>query len=127
MANDFLLTPETVSEGHPAKVTHHISDAVLDAIFVQDPRIRVAAEALTNTGLVVLTGEITINTHVGYIQAARDTIKRMRSKGIINMLDPLRPVYSKTAAYSHFGREEPEFSWESTDKAQTLRAAAGLG
>ncbi|MDP3338609.1 MAG: methionine adenosyltransferase domain-containing protein, partial [Rhodoferax sp.] len=50
----------------------------------------------------------------------------LRPRGIIQMLDLLRPIYEKTAAYGHFGREEPEFSWESTDKAQTLRAAAGL-
>jgi S-adenosylmethionine synthetase len=50
----------------------------------------------------------------------------LRPKGIIQMLDLLRPIYSKTAAYGHFGRDEPEFTWERTDKAQTLRAAAGL-
>jgi S-adenosylmethionine synthetase len=50
----------------------------------------------------------------------------LRPKGIIQMLDLLRPIYEKTAAYGHFGREEPEFSWERTDKAQALRAAAGL-
>jgi S-adenosylmethionine synthetase len=50
----------------------------------------------------------------------------LRPKGIIQMLDLLRPIYSKTAAYGHFGREEPEFSWEKTDKAAALRAAAGL-
>jgi S-adenosylmethionine synthetase len=42
------------------------------------------------------------------------------------MLDLLRPIYRKTAAYGHFGRVEPEFTWERTDKAQELRAAAGL-
>jgi S-adenosylmethionine synthetase len=42
------------------------------------------------------------------------------------MLDLLRPIYEKTAAYGHFGREEPEFTWERTDKVQNLRAAAGL-
>ena len=50
----------------------------------------------------------------------------LRPKGIIQMLDLLRPIYEKTAAYGHFGREEPEFAWERTDKAQVLRAAAGL-
>ncbi|MEG2049270.1 MAG: methionine adenosyltransferase domain-containing protein, partial [Comamonas sp.] len=50
----------------------------------------------------------------------------LRPKGIIQMLDLLRPIYSKTAAYGHFGREEPEFTWERTDKAAELRAAAGL-
>ncbi|MBX9832754.1 MAG: methionine adenosyltransferase, partial [Burkholderiaceae bacterium] len=50
----------------------------------------------------------------------------LRPKGIIQMLDLLRPIYEKTAAYGHFGREEPEFTWERTDKAAALRAAAGL-
>jgi S-adenosylmethionine synthetase len=50
----------------------------------------------------------------------------LRPKGIIQMLDLLRPIYQKTAAYGHFGREEPEFTWERVDKAQTLRQAAGL-
>jgi S-adenosylmethionine synthetase len=50
----------------------------------------------------------------------------LRPKGIVKMLDLLRPIYSKTAAYGHFGRDEPEFSWEATDKAAALKAAAGL-
>ena len=50
----------------------------------------------------------------------------LRPKGIVQMLDLLRPIYGKTAAYGHFGREEPEFTWERTDKALTLKAAAGL-
>ena len=50
----------------------------------------------------------------------------LRPKGIIQMLDLLRPIYSKTAAYGHFGRDEPDFTWERTDKAAALRAAAGL-
>lgn len=50
----------------------------------------------------------------------------LRPKGIVKMLDLLRPIYSKTAAYGHFGRDEPEFTWEATDKAAQLRAAAGL-
>ncbi|MEY2994934.1 MAG: hypothetical protein RL357_1869 [Pseudomonadota bacterium] len=77
MANDFLFTSESVSEGHPDKVADQISDSILDAIFEQDPLSRVAAETLTNTGLVVLAGEITTNAHVDYIQVARDTIQRI--------------------------------------------------
>ncbi len=50
----------------------------------------------------------------------------LRPKGIVNMLNLLRPIYQKTAAYGHFGREEPEFTWEATDKAAALRADAGL-
>ena len=50
----------------------------------------------------------------------------LRPRGIIKMLDLLRPIYSKTAAYGHFGREEPEFTWEATDKAALLRDAVSL-
>ncbi|PAT35174.1 methionine adenosyltransferase [Vandammella animalimorsus] len=77
MANDFLFTSESVSEGHPDKVADQISDAILDALLAQDPMSRVAAETLTNTGLVVLAGEITSGASVDYIQIARDTIKRI--------------------------------------------------
>jgi S-adenosylmethionine synthetase len=77
VASDFLFTSESVSEGHPDKVADQISDAILDAILTHDPRSRVAAETLVNTGLVVLAGEITTNAYVDYIQVARDTIKRI--------------------------------------------------
>ena len=50
----------------------------------------------------------------------------LRPKGIVRMLDLLRPIYRKTAAYGHFGRDEPEFTWERADKAAALREAAGL-
>ncbi len=77
MSSNFLFTSESVSEGHPDKVADQISDAILDAILAQDPRSRVAAETLVNTGLVVLAGEITTNAHVDYIEVARETIKRI--------------------------------------------------
>src|ERR1700681_1086974 len=77
MKNEFLFTSESVSEGRPDKVADQISDAVLDAILAQDPRSRVAAETLCNTGLVVLAGEITTHANVDYIGVARDTIKRI--------------------------------------------------
>ena len=77
MANDFLFTSESVSEGHPDKVADQISDSILDAILAQDPKARVAAETLCNTGLVVLAGEITTHANVDYIQVARETIKRI--------------------------------------------------
>jgi len=80
MASDFLFTSESVSEGHPDKVADQISDAVLDAILSVDPLGRVAAETLTNTGLVVLAGEISLRSDAqtpDYIQVARDTIRRI--------------------------------------------------
>ena len=77
MAHEYLFTSESVSEGHPDKVADQISDAILDAILAQDPKARVAAETLCNTGLVVLAGEITANANVDYIGVARDTLKRI--------------------------------------------------
>ena len=77
MSNEYFFTSESVSEGHPDKVADQISDAILDAIFKQDPKARVAAETLCNTGLVVLAGEITTFANVDYIDVARQTIKRI--------------------------------------------------
>ena len=77
MSQDYLFTSESVSEGHPDKVSDQISDAILDAIFEQDPNARVAAETLCNTGLVVLAGEITTTANIDYINVARDTLKRI--------------------------------------------------
>ena len=72
---NYLFTSESVSEGHPDKVSDLISDAVLDAILAEDPYSRVAAETLTNTNLVVLAGEITTNAKIDYEKIARDTLK----------------------------------------------------
>ncbi len=68
------------------------------------------------------TGKISDDKTAELVQKHFD----LRPKGIIQMLDLLRPIYEKTAAYGHFGREEPEFTWENTDKAQALAADAGL-
>ena len=68
------------------------------------------------------TGRISDERIAGLVNAHFD----LRPKGIIRMLDLLRPIYSKTAAYGHFGRDEPEFTWEATDKAEALKAAAGI-
>jgi S-adenosylmethionine synthetase len=77
MAQDYFFTSESVSEGHPDKVSDQISDAILDAILAQDAHSRVAAETLCNTGLVVLAGEITTNANVDYIGIARNVLKRI--------------------------------------------------
>ncbi len=77
MSKNYLFTSESVSEGHPDKVSDQISDAILDAILEQDPTARVAAETLCNTGLVVLAGEITTNAVIDYIDIARNTLKHI--------------------------------------------------
>jgi len=75
--SDFLFTSESVSEGHPDKVSDAISDAVLDAVIAKDPRSRVAAETLVKDNLVVLAGELTTNASVDYQNIARQTIERI--------------------------------------------------
>ena len=77
MSQEYFFTSESVSEGHPDKVSDQISDAILDAILAQDKHSRVAAETLCNTGLVVLAGEITTSANVDYIQIARNVLKRI--------------------------------------------------
>jgi len=68
------------------------------------------------------TGKISNETLTALIRKHFD----LRPKGIVNMLDLLRPIYQKTAAYGHFGRDEPEFTWEATDRANLLKSDAGL-
>ena len=68
------------------------------------------------------TGKVSNETLTQLIRKHFD----LRPKGIVNMLDLLRPIYQKTAAYGHFGRDEPEFTWENTDRAAVLRNDAGL-
>ncbi len=68
------------------------------------------------------TGKVSNETLTALIRKHFD----LRPKGIVNMLDLLRPIYQKTAAYGHFGRDEPEFSWEATDRANLLRGDAGI-
>jgi len=78
MANrDFLFTSESVSEGHPDKMCDQISDAILDAHLSGDPDSRVACEALTKTGMIVIAGEITSKTRVSYGEIARDVVREI--------------------------------------------------
>src|SRR4030042_931135 len=70
-----LFTSESVTEGHPDKLCDQISDAVLDACLEQDPRSRVACEAATKTGFVMLLGEITTNALLNYDELVRKVIK----------------------------------------------------
>jgi S-adenosylmethionine synthetase len=77
MAESYLFTSESVSEGHPDKVADQISDAILDAILVQDPRARVACETMVNTGMAIISGEITTKAWVDMPEIVRGTIKRI--------------------------------------------------
>ena len=75
--NEYLFTSESVTEGHPDKIADQISDGVLDAVLRDDPYGRVACETLVNTGLVVVSGEITTDTYVDIQEIARETIRRI--------------------------------------------------
>ena len=74
MKGKYFFTSESVTEGHPDKMCDQISDAILDAIFKDDPNARVAVECLTKTGFVVVAGEVTTTTYVDVQKIVRDTI-----------------------------------------------------
>ena len=77
MLKDYMFTSESVTEGHPDKISDQVSDAILDAMLAQDPKSRVACETLITTGLVVVAGEITTGANVDINEIARKTIKKI--------------------------------------------------
>jgi S-adenosylmethionine synthetase len=121
VSKEFFFTSESVSEGHPDKVADQISDAILDAIFTQDPRSRVAAETLCNTGLVVLAGEITTNANVDYIQVARNTLKRIGYDNTEFGID-----YKGCAVLVAYDKQSPDIA-QGVDKAFDNNLDQGAG
>jgi S-adenosylmethionine synthetase len=121
MANEYLFTSESVSEGHPDKVADQISDSILDAIFTQDPKARVAAETLCNTGLVVLAGEITTHANVDYIGVARDTLKRIGYDNADFGID-----YKSCAVMVCYDKQSPDIA-QGVDEGKGLDLDQGAG
>ncbi len=121
MSKEFFFTSESVSEGHPDKVADQISDAILDAILAQDPRSRVAAETLCNTGPVVLAGEITTNANVDYIQVARNTLKRIGYDNTEFGID-----YKGCAVLVAYDKQSPDIA-QGVDKAHDNNLDQGAG
>ena len=121
MANDYFFTSESVSEGHPDKVSDQISDAILDAILAQDPTARVAAETLCNTGLVVLAGEITTNANVDYIQVARNTLREIGYDNTAYGID-----YKGCAVLVAYDKQSPDIA-QGVDKAHDDGLDQGAG
>ncbi len=121
MRNEFLFTSESVSEGHPDKVADQISDSVLDAILAQDPKSRVAAETLCNTGLVVLAGEITTHANVDYIGVARDMIRRIGYDNTEYGID-----YRGCAVLVAYDKQSPDIA-QGVDNAQDDPLNQGAG
>ncbi|NNM64433.1 MAG: methionine adenosyltransferase [Burkholderiales bacterium] len=121
MADSFLFTSESVSEGHPDKVADQISDAILDAILAQDPNSRVAAETLANTGLIVLAGEITTTAVVDYIQVARNTLKRIGYDDADFGID-----HKSCAVLVAYDKQSPDIA-QGVDKAHDNNLDQGAG
>jgi S-adenosylmethionine synthetase len=116
--NEFLFTSESVTEGHPDKIADQISDGVLDAVLRDDPAGRVACETLVNTGLVVVSGEITTETYVDIQEIARETIKRIgytnaefgfdyHTCAVINAIDKQSPDIAQGVNQAYEARTDP--------------------
>jgi S-adenosylmethionine synthetase len=116
--NEYLFTSESVTEGHPDKIADQISDGVLDAVMRDDPAGRVACETLVNTGLVIVSGEITTETYVDIQEIARQTIKRIgytnaeygfdyKTCAVINAIDKQSPDIAQGVDQAYEARTDP--------------------
>src|SRR6478752_626782 len=128
--NEYLFTSESVTEGHPDKIADQISDGVLDAVLRDDPTGRVACETLVNTGLVVVSGEISTTTYVDIQEIARETIRKIGytdadlgfscdSCAVINAIDKQSPDIAQGV------NEAYEMRTDVTDEDELDRAGAG--
>ena len=117
MSRRYLFTSESVTEGHPDKICDQISDTILDALLTEDPKSRVAAEVVVNTGLVLITGEITTKAQVNYIELARKKIADIgyvdadngfsaNSCSVIVALDTQSPDIAQGVNTAHESREQ---------------------
>ena len=131
--NEYLFTSESVTEGHPDKIADQISDGVLDAVMRDDPDGRVACETLVNTGLVVISGEITTKTYVDIPEIARETIRKIGytdadlgfsadSCAVINAIDKQSPDIAQGVDRAFETRTDP-----SDDDALDIAGAGDQG
>jgi S-adenosylmethionine synthetase len=128
--HEYLFTSESVTEGHPDKIADQISDGVLDAVLEDDPEGRVACETLVNTGLVLVSGEISTHTYVDIRDVARETIREIGytdadlgfsadSCAVINAIDKQSPDIAQGVDQAIEARTDP------TDDDERDRAGAG--
>ncbi len=140
---NMFFTSESVTEGHPDKVCDQVSDAVLDECLRQDPISRAACNTLVTLEMMIIGGEITtkalfnvdavvrkLGNEISYgtetipdeaLSALVRDVFPLSPGGIIDHLRLREPIYLKTAAYGHFGREE--FAWERVDATEELLTA----
>ncbi len=119
--NEFLFTSESVTEGHPDKIADQISDGVLDAVLRDDPHARVACETLVNTGLVVVSGEITTTTYVDIQEVARETIKQIGYTDANFGFD-----YQTCAVLNAIDKQSPDIA-QGVDAAFEARSGSSAG
>jgi S-adenosylmethionine synthetase len=116
--NEYLFTSESVTEGHPDKIADQISDGVLDAVLTDDPYGRVACETLVNTGLIVVSGEISTDTYVDIQEIARETVRRIGyddaaygfdcdTCAVINAIDKQSPDIAQGVDVAYETRHDP--------------------
>jgi S-adenosylmethionine synthetase len=116
--NEYLFTSESVTEGHPDKIADQISDGVLDAVLTDDPYGRVACETLVNTGLIVVSGEISTSTYVDIQEIARETVRRIgyddaaygfdcHTCAVINAIDKQSPDIAQGVDAAYETRHDP--------------------
>jgi S-adenosylmethionine synthetase len=120
-AAEFLFTSESVTEGHPDKVADQISDGVLDAVMSEDPTGRVACETLVNTGLVVVSGEISTTTYVDIQDIARETIRHI---GYVDA--DLGFSADSCAVINAIDKQSPDIA-QGVDSASDAEGDAGAG
>jgi S-adenosylmethionine synthetase len=113
--SEFLFTSESVTEGHPDKMADQISDGVLDAVMRDDPGGRVACETLVNTGIVMVSGELTTETYVDIPKIARETIKRIGYTDAAFGFD-----YETCAVISAIDEQSPDIA-QGVDRAYEAR------
>ena len=117
--NEFLFTSESVTEGHPDKIADQISDGVLDAVLRDDPTGRVACETLVNTGLIVVSGEITTSTYVDIQEIARSTVREIGYTDAGFGFD-----YKTCAVINTIDKQSPDIA-QGVDEAYEVRQASG--
>jgi S-adenosylmethionine synthetase len=116
--NEFLFTSESVTEGHPDKIADQISDGVLDAVLRDEPYGRVACETLVNTGLIVVSGEISTETYVDIQEIARETVRKIGytdadlgfsadSCAVLNAIDKQSPDIAQGVDKAYETRNDP--------------------
>ena len=118
MAESYLFTSESVSEGHPDKVADQISDAILDAIIEQDQRARVACETMVNTGMAIISGEITTQAWVDMPEIVRGTIKRIGYESSMGF------DWESCAVLSAIDKQSADIA-QGVDRADELEQGAG--